>query len=641
VQKAHPSLRGSVEEGRSALGRWLDRLAIPSPIAQIDHYLVLIRWEVILAIGIISLFRGFQSSALLPPLAALPAVIAYNLPVSFYAWRRQPLANGQVGWLLPGDLLQSTLAVAFTGGYHSFYFILFLLVIMELALAFPWRIALALAISSDALQVGAMVLYRSQQWEPFAAYMVVAKFFISLIVGGMAILFSELVRREDAARQEAARRAARTAALNAIFVHLGESGLNLERTLEAILNSTHTLPDVAFSLVLLPDSTDGSWRVAASDTDRHPVGERVIGMADDGPGQTFFSAGTDSPHPLPPFVAEDAIDRLTGVHLRSPEGEILGALIVGWQSGRSLDDDEQAFLQSLALEAGLALYSARLYAQEREHVARLQRFEALQSTFFSAIGHELKTPLAVLKMLVPSLRQLPQLPAAMQAEIAESIEQSLGRLETLITDLLESSRLEAGAIALHPHAVDLVWLTQRVLDELAPLLSRKNQRVTLQVEPNLPQVWADSRRVEQVLSNLMGNAIKFAPPESTIDVQLCPVEGAVQVCVADVGPGVPLEERERIFNKFYTATENKALAGAGLGLFICRELVRLHGGSIWVEERPGGGSRFCFTLPVVRGGEIYEEDLPEDFEELKREGSSVFSTAKEAREEGRQEDPSN
>lgn len=603
MQKVHPSLRGSIEEGRLTLGRWLDRLAIPSPIAQIDRYLVLIRWEVILAIGIISLFRGFQSSALLSPLAALPAIIAYNLPVSFYAWRRQPLASGQVGWLLPGDLLQSTLAVAFTGGYHSFYFILFLLVITELALAFPWRVALALAISSDALQVGAMVLYRPQ-WEPFAAYMVVAKFFISLIAGGMAILFSELMRREDAARQEAARRAAYTAALNAIFVHLGESGLNLEHTLEAILKSTHTLPDAAFSLVLLPGSNDESWRVAASDTDRHPVGERVIGLAKDGSDRIFFSAGTDSSHPLPPFVAEDSIDHLTGVYLRSPDGEILGALVVGWQSDRTLGDDERTFLQSLALEAGLALYSARLYAQEREHVARLQHFEALQSTFFSAIGHELKTPLAVLKMLVPSLRQLPELPADMQAEIAESIEQSLGRLDTLITELLESSRLEAGAIALHPHAVDLVQLTQRVLDELAPLLSRKNQRVTLQVKPNLPQVWADSRRVEQILSNLMGNAIKFSPPESTIDVQLCSVDDAVQVCVADVGPGVPPEERERIFDKFYTATKNRALAGAGLGLFICRELVRLHGGHIWMEDRPGGGSCFCFTLPEAHGREV-------------------------------------
>ncbi len=598
VRAAQLLSAGNKGEEASTAGHWLDVWARRSPIAQIDQFLAFGRWGAILAIGVMSRLEGFQGGTLVPPMAVLLAVIAYNLPVTFYVWQQRPLASGRVRWLLFSDLVQSTLAVVLTGGYHSFYFILFLLLMTEISLSFSWRAALTLVVSADAVQVAAMISYRIQPKEPFAAYMTVGKFLVSLIVGGLAILFSELVRREDMARQETAHIAERLANLNAAFVHLGESGLNLERTLATILRSTRTLPDVAGSLVLLPDPKGELWRIAASNTDRHPVGELVAGLGEDDADHLFFSAGAVSSRPLPPFVAQDEIEQLTGTYLRAPDGTTIGALVVGWQTSRAPSNDEQAFLQSLALAAGLALRNARLYAQEQEHVARLQHFETLQSTFFAAIGHELKTPLSVLKMLIPSLHQFPELPAGTRVEITETIEHNLERLETLVTDMLESARLEAGAIALHIRTIDLRQLIRRVMENLSPLLARKNQQAALQIAPDLPRVWADSRRVEQILSNLLGNAAKFAPSDSTIEMQATGIKDAVQICVTDAGPGVPLSERERIFDRFYIAVENKALAGAGLGLFICRELVRLHGGRIWVENRPGGGSRFCFTLPL-------------------------------------------
>ena len=568
---------------------------VRSPLALTNRLLVFIRWAVIIANGVMSSFAGFGGSTLALPMAVWLAAVAYNLPISFFVWRRQPLANGQGKWLLWADLTQATLAVVLTGGYRSFYFVLFLLAMTELALAYPWRAALSAALAISALEIAAMMLGEFPASEPFAAYLVAGKFILSVLVGGLVTVFGELLRREEAARADAARSAAQMAALNDVLVQLSESSLNLEGTLAAILRGTHLLSDIAVSLVLLPDLPQDTWRVAACDSDRHCVGEHINGLEVDKFAQPFFTAL--APHSLPPFAAADGLAQIASISLRTPDGEVSGLLIAGWQGPHSLNDDERAFLQALAQEAGMALRNARLFAQEQEHVARLKRFEQLQSTFFSAIGHELKTPLTVLKMLAPSLSQWTDLPAGTQAEIVETFRQNLNRLETLIADWLESARLEAGAVRLYRQPVDLVRLSQHVIDELSPLMARRQQKATLRVDTDLPVIHGDHRRLEQVLSNLVGNAIKFAPPNSVIGVRLQCMGDSVQICVEDAGLGVPLSERERIFDKFSTTVENRALAGTGLGLFVCRQLVQLHGGRIWVQDQPGGGSRFCFTLP--------------------------------------------
>jgi len=568
---------------------------VRSPLAITDRLLVLVRWLMILASGVMSHIGGFGGSTFALPTVVWFVTLVYNLPISYYIWRRQPLMNRRGKWLLWADLAQAMLALAFTGGYRSFYFVLFLLVLTELALAYPWRFALTALFGIAGLEIVAMTLGEFPSAEPFATYLVVGKFFLSLLVGGLMVILGELMRREEAARQAATQSAAQITALNSVLMQLSESSLNLESTLEAILRGTHLLQDTALSMVLLPDAAQGGWQVAACDYMRNWVGERVQGLTLDQLTQPFFIVRT--PNLLLPFAVVAKLEQIIGVALQAPEGEVAGVLIVGWRSQRVINRDEQVFLRSLAQEAGMALRNAHLYAEEQEHVARLKRFEQLQVTFFSAIGHELKTPLTVLKMLIPSLSQWMDLPASTQAEIAASVAQNLDRLETLIADWLESARLDAGAVVLYHQPVDLVRLSQHVLDELSPLMIRKQQQTRLHADTDLPRIKGDRRRLEQVLSNLLGNATKFAPPNSTIDVSLQCVNDSVQVCVEDTGPGVSLSERERIFDKFYTVAENPALAGAGLGLFICRELVQLHGGRIWVEDRPGGGSRFCFTLP--------------------------------------------
>lgn len=586
-----------IPENKTRLNRRLSDQTSLLPIALVDRLLVLARWMMVLASGVMSRFDGFGGGSFALPMVVWLAAVAYNLPISFYVWRRQPLMNGRGKWLLWADLAQAALAVSFTGGYRSFYFVLFLLTLTELALAYPWRFALTAMFGISGVEIVAMTYREFPAVEPFAVYLVVGKFTLTLLVGGLVIILGELMRREEAARIVAARNLAQITALNGLLIQLGESSLNLERTLTAILRGTHLLSDVTTSLILLPDAPQETWRVAACDSKQDCMGESVSGLKVDKLAPPIFTVLT--PDSFPPFAATDGLAQIAGIPLRMPEGEVAGILVVGWQNPHLVDDEEQAFLQALAQEAGLALRNVRLYTQEQEHITRLKHFEQLQSTLFSAIGHELKTPLTVLKMLVPSLSQWTSLPANTQAEIVETFSQNLDRLEILVADWLESARLEAGAVKLYRQPVDLVRLSQRVLDELSPLLARKQQKSALHADPDLPAIQGDHRRLEQVLSNLVGNAVKFAPPNSEIGVQLQRAGDSIQVCVEDAGPGVPLSERQRIFDKFYTTVENQALAGAGLGLFVCRELVQLHGGRIWVENRPGGGSRFCFTLPFA------------------------------------------
>ena len=549
-----------------------------------------------------SLFDGFGGGQFALPMAVWLAAVVYNLPISLYVWRRQPLMNGRGKWLLWADLAQATLTVFLTGGYRSFYFVLFLLTLTELALAYPWRFALTAMFGIGGVEIVAMTYAEFPAEEPFAVYLVVGKFTLTLLVGGLAIILGELMRREESARQDAARSAKQAAALNNILIQLGESGLNLESTLTATLNGARLLCNAVFSLILLPDSPQGVWRVAACNSARDCVGERVSGLT---PEQLSLSSfALTAPKSLLPFIEAKVVKQAIGIPLRTREGVALGILVAGWGEPQVPDNDAMALLRFLAHAASIALRNAHLYAQEQEHVARLKRFEQVQSTFFSAIGHELKTPLTVLKMLASSLPQWTELSADTQSEIADTFTKNLERLETLIADWLESARLEAGAVRLHFQSVNLVRISQAVIDALSPLAARKQQKITLQAEPSLHPVHGDRLRLEQVLSNLLGNAIKFSPPHSKIGVRLQQMEASLQVCVEDTGPGVPLSEQERIFDKFYTATENQALAGAGLGLFVCEEFVRLHGGRIWVEDRLEGGSRFCFTIPYRAGEEF-------------------------------------
>lgn len=596
-----------------------NKLHLIAPLSELaDNRALLLatRWSFVLGAFVFTLSTGKTSIFESPnnqilvsnPWIVLPIITTYNLIFSFWIWKQRNLNQIQIIKFTVIDSILALITILATGKSGSLFYLLSCIPVIEIALVFYWQVALVLILALNVL-ITAVTIMGPMPLDNYAPILIIVKFFVIVMLGTLITLFIERSRREDAVRHQATQEAAQATALSELSLRLGKGGLNQEHILKTVTSSLGLLPSVTFSLVLLPDDgeEESQWRVAASNSPRHPVGELVKKVEWIENDQHLFLSGAGYAQSLPGFTTADGVLQMIGLKLNSLFGNDYGLLMFGRNSDQPLSEYEQIFLRSLILETDVALRNADLYAHEQEQVARLRRFDELRATFFSTIAHELKTPLTVLKTLIPSMNQLSQLPQETQTEISDIVAKNLTRLENLINDLLESTRLEADAVDLHLRPTNLVHRVQHVIDGLSPLLTRKQRSVILDVTPELPLVFADGKRVEQIISNLINNANKFAPPETPIEVALQLHPEGVMVSVADSGPGVIPSERERIFEKYYIAVEDKALAGTGLGLFICRELVRLHNGHIWVEDRPGGGSRFCFTLPLTTQNSTLED----------------------------------
>jgi len=235
-------------------------------------------------------------------------------------------------------------------------------------------------------------------------------------------------------------------------------------------------------------------------------------------------------------------------------------------------------------------------------VERLGELDALKADFLSKVSHDLRTPIAAVKQAAELLNDgIPSPLKEDQKEILQIIRTNAKRLGNLINDLLDTARLEAGKLEIQPETTDLVAIIRRVATSIAPLSMEKRLRITLKAAPDLPPAYADPNRMEQVLMNLLGNAVKFTPENGEIALS-CEQEGAFLRCsVRDTGVGIPPEDLPRIFDKFHQVRMKRATKtkGTGLGLTIVKFLVEAHGGFVWAESTPGQGATFTFTVPVV------------------------------------------
>jgi len=234
-----------------------------------------------------------------------------------------------------------------------------------------------------------------------------------------------------------------------------------------------------------------------------------------------------------------------------------------------------------------------------EMAARLSETETLRQQLIADVSHELKTPLASIKGYMEGLQDGVIAPTP---ETFEIIHHEADRLQRLVYDLQELSRVEAGALPLDRHPADAGALVHAVAARLAPQYVDKDVPLAAAPPPGLPKVLAAPARVEQVLTNLLGNALQYTPAGGRVTVRLAPADSMLRFSVQDTGLGLTSEDLTRVFQRFYRVDKSRARrsGGSGIGLTIARYLVEAHGGQIWAESPgPGQGSTFHFTLPLA------------------------------------------
>lgn len=258
--------------------------------------------------------------------------------------------------------------------------------------------------------------------------------------------------------------------------------------------------------------------------------------------------------------------------------------------------DQLRLLETFAGQ--IALAEERIRSADEAQKARLQtESERLRNSLLSAVSHDLRTPLAAIAGASSALVDADgRLTPEARRELAESIYEESGRLNRLVANLLDMTRLEASALSVRKEWQPLEEVVGAVLHRLGPRLQQHD--LVARIDRRLPLVPLDALLIQQVLVNLIENALKYTPPGTTVELSARAEGDHVVVELTDHGPGIPAGDEQKIFEKFYRRSSAGSPSGVGLGLAICRGIVELHGGKIEAHNRPGGGAVFRFTLPL-------------------------------------------
>jgi two-component system phosphate regulon sensor histidine kinase PhoR len=231
-------------------------------------------------------------------------------------------------------------------------------------------------------------------------------------------------------------------------------------------------------------------------------------------------------------------------------------------------------------------------------VTELRRLESVRREFVANVSHELRTPLASIRAVVETLEAGAADDPAVAGEFLRRIIGEVDHLVGLVDELLDLARLETGRAVLEAEVCDPVDLLTRAAERLRPQVERAGLVLRVEVPPDLPRVRVDRGRIEQVLINLVHNAVKFTPAGGEIVARAEVADGMVEVSVRDTGVGITAEELPRIFERFYKSDTARRSPGSGLGLAIAKHIVQAHGGTIRAESTPGHGATFSFTMPL-------------------------------------------
>jgi two-component system, OmpR family, sensor histidine kinase KdpD len=423
---------------------------------------------------------------------------------------------------------------------------------------------------------GTLTVHGGANWLALVVYLVVT------------LLVAQVVTNLNAARDEARRReqdAARLFELSQALI--GE--FTISELLDHIAATVQTVFAPRWTALLLPENTtvsgaDGPDLFVAA---RHgqPLTSEELASLTSNEGQTR-SLG---------MAGGEAASRISVALVAS--NRPVGLLVL--QEARFARQD-RALLGTFANQAALAVERAQLQDQAMR-TRLLEEIDRWRGAMMGAVSHDLRTPLASVKAAVSTLRQnIPGMTDADRADLLELIELQSDRLARLVTNLLDMTRIESGALAVRPTLIPFDELVEEAVSALDGLVARS--RVHVEAGPDLPLLSIDHVLIGQVLANLLENAARLSPPDRPISISAHSLGGSrvplVELSVADDGPGIAPEERERVFEMF---SQNSGGARAGLGLAIAKAFVEAHGGSIWIDPTTTGGARVVFTVPAASG----------------------------------------
>lgn len=383
------------------------------------------------------------------------------------------------------------------------------------------------------------------------------------------------------------RRGQQSQALNHLSREL-TAALTLDQVLQTIIKHVGTMFNREI-VILLPEN---SQLVMKASTPGFVISESELAVAD-----WAFKNGKEAGRGTNTLPAAE-IRYMPMITSRETVG-ILGSKPQDPQE--FLSSDQRVLMEAVLNLAALAIERAS-FAEKAAQAEILRNAEKLQSALLNSISHELRTPLAAVTGVLSSLEEseaaaaADQLDAATRIELIHSASRQAKRLNHLVENLLDMTRLEAGALRLNCEPTDMQDLIGAVVQQMASRL--QDHILKIDIAPDMPLVTMDAVLMAQVLENLLDNACKYSPAQSPIDIAARWGEKQLTLSVSDEGMGIPSADLERVFDKFYRVQRQEAIAGTGLGLSICRGIVEAHGGKIWATNNPDQGVTIMVTLPV-------------------------------------------
>ena len=418
---------------------------------------------------------------------------------------------------------------------------------------------------------------------------------------GFLIDLTEWVRAE----REVWRRNEELVALNAVAATISQS-LDLDRTLNAVLDKVLQVTGVDAGWVHLLDEDGDVLSLVAQrgftqevdkETQTVKLGEGVTGRVAQLGQPIVMDRALDESQFSMEIGQRAGLRAFAGVPIKSKD-KVLGVLSVFSRVPRELSHREVQLLIAIGHQVGVVVENARL-AEEASRVEILQELNRLRSELIANVSHELRTPLGLIKLSCTSLLlEDVDFDRETRRRLLNNIDEETDRLEKLVNNLLDLSQVDDGRLRLDKRPTDMGRLAREVIGSIGV---QSTQHHFVHDFPSDPLVAViDPKRFEQMLRNLLGNAVKYSPEGGTITVRGYEDNGQLIIQVSDQGIGIPPDDLERVFERFYRVGNEttQSVGGVGLGLAICRSIAEAHGGRIWVESALGVGSAFYAAVPV-------------------------------------------